>query len=122
VWGSKKKSVSTTAYPSTTDWEVIPTQDNAIVYLRVIELSNATKFRHIAVSREPKGIVSLKEVQVFSKKSEFHSLFTFKTLYKMTVKWIFSHFNNTGSKIYLQSSVVISILVSHADYTNQPYY
>jgi len=86
VWGSTKETVSTTAYPSTPDWEVISTQDNTIVYLHVIELSNATKFRHIAVSREQKGIVSLKEVQIFSKKSEFHCLFTIKTLYKITVK------------------------------------
>jgi len=35
----------------------------------------------------------------------------------MTVKWIFSHFNNAGFTIYLQSSVVISFIVSHADYT-----
>jgi len=86
VWGSNKETVSTTAYPSTPDWKVIPTQDNTIVYLHVIELSNVRKFRHIAVSKEKTGIVSLKEVQVFSKKSEFHCLFTFRTLYKnMTV-------------------------------------
>jgi len=121
VWGSDRETVSTTEYPSTPDWEVIPTQKDKMDFLRVVELSKARKFRHIAVSKEPKGIVSLKEVQVFSKKSEFHCLFTLKTLYKMTVKWIFSHFNNAGSTIYLQSSVVISIRVSHADYTNQPY-
>jgi len=85
VWGSNKETVSTTEYPSTPDWEVIPTQDNTIVYLRVIELSDVRKFRYIAVSKEKAGIVSLKEVQVFSKKSEVHCLFTFKTLYKMTV-------------------------------------
>jgi len=85
VWGSNKDGVSTTVYPSTSDWEVISTQDNTIVYLRVIELSNARKFRHIAVSKEKTGFVSLKEVQIFSKKSEFRCLFTFKTLYEMTV-------------------------------------
>jgi len=85
VWGSNIEKVPTNEYPSTPDWEVISTQDNTIVYLRVIELSNVKKFRHIAVSREQKEILSLKEVQIFSKKSEFHCLFTFKTLYIMTV-------------------------------------
>jgi len=85
VWGSNKEGVSTTLYPSTPDWEVVSTQDNTTAYLRVIELSNAKRFRHIAVSKEKTGFVSLKEVQVFSKKSEFHCLFTFKTFYKMTV-------------------------------------
>jgi len=121
VWGSNRETVSTTAYPSTPEWEVIPTRKDKMDYLRVIVLSNARNFSHIAVSKEKTGIVSLKEVQVFSKKSEFHCLFTIKTLYKMTVKWIFSHFNNAGSTIYLQSSVFISICVSHADYTNQPH-
>jgi len=72
VWGSNKETVSTTLYPSTTDWEVIPTQKDKMDFIRVIELSNAKKFRYIAVSKEKSGIVSLKEVQVFSKKSEFH--------------------------------------------------
>jgi len=101
VWGSNKEGVSTPAYPSAPDWEVISTQSDPIDYFHVIELSMARKFRHIAVSKEQKGIVSLKEVQIFSKKSEFHCLFTFKTLYKMTVTWIFSHFNNAGITIYL---------------------
>jgi len=85
VWGSNKEGVSTTEYPSTTDWEVIFTQKDKMDFLHVIELNNTKRLRHIAVSNEQKGIVSLKEVQIFSKKSEFHCLFTFKTLYKMTV-------------------------------------
>jgi len=85
VWGSNKEGLSITEYPSTLDWEVIPTQKDKMDFLRVIELSKARKFRHIAVSKEKTGIVSLKEVQLFSKKSEFHCLFTIKTLYKMTV-------------------------------------
>jgi len=72
VWGSYKETVSTTLYPSTTDWEVISTQKDKMDFIHVIELSNTRKFRHIAVSKEQTGIVSLKEVQVFSKKSEFH--------------------------------------------------
>jgi len=73
VWGSNKETVSTTAYPSTLDWEVIiSTQDNTIaLYLHVIELSNVKTLKHIAISKDQKGILSLKEVQVFSKKSEF---------------------------------------------------
>jgi len=87
VWGSTKETVSTTAYPSTTDWEVIrkiPKDEEA--YLYVIEIISK-KFRHIAVSREQRELLSLKEVQIFSnsKKSEFQCLFTIKTLYKMTV-------------------------------------
>jgi len=73
VWGSNKETVSTTEYPSTPDWEVISSQDNTIVYLHVIELSNVRKFRHISVSREKTGLLSLKEVQIFSKKSEFYN-------------------------------------------------
>jgi len=85
VWGSNKEGVSTTEYPSTLDWEVISTQDNTIDYLHVIELSNVRELRHIAVSREKAGFLSLKEVQIFTKKSEFPCLFTFKTLYEITV-------------------------------------
>jgi len=85
VWGSNKETVSTTAYPSTADWEVIPTQKDKMDFLRVIELNNTKRFSHIAVSNKQKGFVSLKEVQIFSKKSEFHCLFTFKTLYKIIV-------------------------------------
>jgi len=85
VWGSNKEGVSTAAYPSTPDWEIIPTQKDKMDFLCVVELNNTRKFRHIAVSRELKGIVSLKEVQIFSKKSKFRCLFTFKTLYKRTI-------------------------------------
>jgi len=85
VWGSNKETVSTTAYPSTPDWEVISTQKDKMDFLHIIELSNVRRFRYIAVSKEQKEFLSLKEVQIFSKKSKFHHLFTFKTLYKMTV-------------------------------------
>jgi len=62
------------AYPSTPDWQVISTQKDPIDYLHVIELSTTKKFRHIAVSKETIGFLSLKEVQIFSKKSEFYNL------------------------------------------------
>jgi len=76
VWGSDKEKASTTAYPSTADWKVIPTQKDKMDILRVIELNNTKRFRHIAVSKEMAGIVSLKEVQIFSKK-KWVSLFIY---------------------------------------------
>jgi len=85
VWGSREEKASANKYLSPADWEVISTQDSTTVYLHVIELSNARKFRHIAVSKEQTGIVSLKEVQIFSKKSEFHHLFNFRTNFQVDV-------------------------------------
>jgi len=76
VWGSNKETVSTTAYPSTPDWKVISTQKDPIDYLHVIELSTTKKFKHFAVSREKAGFLSLKEVQIFSKKSGFYNSFS----------------------------------------------
>jgi len=63
-----------------------------------------------------KELSPLKKFKYSQRKVSLIVYLPLKHFTKGQFKWIFSHFNNAGSTIYLQSSVVISICVNHADY------